>query len=101
MAKCSCGREMLRACGCRYKRIIVGSVGKEKSYERIKMGAPGDFYEEYVGTADEKKIRCGDCGAKMGYYHHANCDLERCPVCGGQLLSCDCFDNEGSVFWAV
>ena len=33
---------------------------------------------------------CGDCGAKDGDYHWANCDQESCPKCGMQLLMCDC-----------
>ena len=74
---------------------------KYKSYDRIKVGDPGDWYEEYVGTPEEKNIRCGDCGAKIGFYHHANCDNERCPICGGQLLSCSCFDVPEPVEWSV
>lgn len=65
------------------------------------VGDPGDWYEEYVGTPEKKNIRCGDCGAKIGFYHHANCDNERCPICGGQLLSCSCFDVSESVEWSV
>lgn len=36
--------------------------------------------------------RCGDCNALVGKYHHWGCDLEICPVCGGQLISCDCLE---------
>ena len=36
--------------------------------------------------------RCTDCGAMVGHYHHPGCDVERCPVCGEQLISCGCQD---------
>ena len=39
---------------------------------------------------DEKECKCGDCGAEAGQYHYFNCDMERCPRCGCQLISCDC-----------
>lgn len=74
---------MLTACGCVGGRIAMnGAV-----YSRIRMGAPGDFYQDAkTGT------RCGDCGAVTGHFHHWGCDCERCPSCGGQLISCDCED---------
>lgn len=34
--------------------------------------------------------QCGDCGVQPGGYHHPNCDLEECPRCLGQMLSCGC-----------
>ena len=34
---------------------------------------------------------CHDCNAGPGQYHHMSCDWERCPICHGQLLSCDCW----------
>ena len=33
---------------------------------------------------------CHDCGAVEGQYHHFGCDMERCPFCGRQLISCHC-----------
>ena len=36
------------------------------------------------------KNPCHDCGAKPGEFHKPNCDVERCPFCGGQLISCNC-----------
>ena len=83
-AKCElCGRDMLASKGCAVSTVhITGKV-----YKRIPVGGHGDFLE---GEATE--VRCGDCGALMGHYHHWGCDCERCPVCGLQLIGCDCED---------
>lgn len=34
--------------------------------------------------------KCGDCGRQTGQLHLDGCDIERCPKCKGQLLSCEC-----------
>jgi len=39
---------------------------------------------------EKEKYTCGDCGRKTGQNHAEGCDIERCPKCNGQLLSCDC-----------
>ena len=33
---------------------------------------------------------CHDCGVSEGQIHQWGCDMEACPFCGGQLISCDC-----------
>lgn len=34
--------------------------------------------------------RCHDCNIvnEKGNFHHKNCDVEKCPKCGEQLLGC-------------
>ncbi|MDQ3322838.1 MAG: hypothetical protein M3525_10495 [Acidobacteriota bacterium] len=38
--------------------------------------------------------RCHDCNIAPEGFHHPGCDMERCPNCRGQLISCGCLDDE-------
>jgi hypothetical protein len=37
-----------------------------------------------------EKPKCHDCGAEEGQLHEYGCDMERCPYCLGQLITCGC-----------
>ena len=56
-----------------------------KKYKRVKYGDEGG----------DTSTPCPDCNTKAFGYHHFGCDNERCPVCGGQMIGCDCPDG----FW--
>lgn len=73
--------------GCDLGKIMIDNI----PYNRIEFGGLGDFYE----GADSRK-RCTDCGALSCYYHHYTCDLEVCPKCGEQLITCYC--HKGMLF---
>ncbi len=34
--------------------------------------------------------QCHDCGVEEGKTHLFGCDMEECPFCGEQILSCSC-----------
>jgi hypothetical protein len=73
-----CGYEMKSADGCTTSPIVIGG----KSYEPSTYGSEPGFR----GT----RRRCGDCNVLPGRVHHHGCDLERCPACKNQSISCGC-----------
>lgn len=45
-----------------------------------------------VPYVDAEGRRCHDCCTPSGGIHHPGCDMERCPRCGGQVISCGCVE---------
>jgi hypothetical protein len=71
---------------------------KGKRYRRLKYG---EEELKYVNRRDlrfaarhkqwaDAELPCHDCHAIKGQYHCDHCDVERCPRCFNQLLSCGC-----------
>jgi len=58
---------------------------KGKLYSPILYGDEEDVWGDV-----EEGDRCGDCGCEVGQMHFENCDIERCPACQLQFISCDC-----------
>ena len=88
----TCHGAKLKVDGCKPSVFVYDG----KKYPRIKAGDKGDLHEIKSSDAENsgKISRCHGCGAKYGHYHHENCDVEQCPICGEQLLSCKCKADE-------
>ena len=76
MVKCpDCKKEMKTAVSC--------------THPYIKLN--GEWFLRDTSYYDVNK-RCHDCSIvnQKGNLHHFGCDIERCPRCHGQLISCGC-----------
>jgi hypothetical protein len=80
MAVCDvCGQEMLLYRSCTLERVILA----DGSYKRRRY-SPGR------GSRGVKPPVCGDCGTPRDGFHHPGCDMEACPRCRRQAITCPC-----------
>ena len=56
-----------------------------KNYLRVPYGS-----EKQDWNADKQP--CHDCRVIKGQLHVPGCDVEQCPACGGQSISCECLE---------
>jgi hypothetical protein len=75
-----CGEDMDTSATCKELRVetVDGPM------------APIPYGSEAEDWGAASGARCHDCLVHPGGFHHPGCDVESCPRCGGQLLTCDC-----------
>lgn len=57
-----------------------------EDFEDIKLAV--ERAKENNLTAEDLFSQCHDCGVDVGGRHILGCDMERCGICGGQMISC-------------
>lgn len=83
MAICrDCQQDMRTADGC----IVTELTCKGRRYATFPYGSDPGW--------KARSGRCGDCGARCGHHHHIGCDIQVCPRCRRQLITCDCRFDE-------
>jgi HEPN domain-containing protein len=59
-----------------------------QTFERTRFG-------DEIGWPSTPAEPCGDCAVLPGQLHVENCDVEECPRCFWQLITCGCLWGEG------
>lgn len=94
MAVCPyCHREMQKAPSCAIEVLL-------RNGKPVPLIRYGDELRVGLGRRSRLTARCHDCNVEPGAYHHLGCDDAECPLCGHQMLSCDCrFDEDPLDRW--
>lgn len=79
--------------------LFIVAMNSKTNCKAFQVQAPITSIYETVFTELERinairpvaEVRhCSDCQTVEGALHEFGCDFERCPFCGGQLISCNC-----------
>lgn len=77
-----CGRDMAQHVACTGNRMYLH---KESGKSAGPIAYPADA-----------KHDCADCACPPGTFHHAFCQYDLCPHCGGQAIGCGCGGDDGT-----
>lgn len=56
-------------------------------YDRLRFGEEPQNLNAFPAYAESP---CHDCAVVKGPFHVPDCDVEECPRCGGQMITCGC-----------
>jgi hypothetical protein len=75
---------------------VCGACNKEMTDGVSCVSVPFtlDDGQEHEPVPYDGPEKCHDCSTPAGGFHHPGCDMEGCPKCGGQLISCGCIADE-------
>jgi hypothetical protein len=75
-----CHLDISKVVSCTVTELKINGL----AYDRI-VRENSEGYDSYG--------ECHDCGIIYGGIHHLGCDMEKCPSCKLQLISCPCDHN--------